>query len=179
MKALRLHEYTGITGIRLDELPMPEPGENEVRIAVEAFSLNYGGLKGEGNLAEQILQCSNQQGARIIYDPVGGKIVQEYDGGLAQNAEIFLYGGIDPSPTILPEIEMTQKAACLRPFSVFNHIYDADSRRPGVGYISKAIASNAFRPHVDRIYSLADYKQAFDDQVRASARRGKLVVSCL
>ena len=335
MKALRLHEYTGIAGIRLDELPMPEPGENEVRIAVEAFSLNYGDLElfenkymfsmelparfgdecagvidavgegvtefavgdkvsslpwmnegygvdgeyaivpadfvarypenlsaneacctwvayltayyalievgrlqrgetvlltagtssaalaameicrmlgantiatsrsaasrdflldagydhviihggseeqNEGDLAEKILRCSNQQGARIIYDPVGGKIVQEYAGGLAQNADIFLYGGIDPSPTILPEIEMTQKAACLRPFSVFNHIYDADSRRRGVDYISKAIASNAFRPHVDKVYSFADYKQAFDDQVRASSRRGKLVVSCL
>lgn len=327
MKALRLHEYTGIAGIRLDELPIPEPGNNEVRIAVDAFSLNYGDLElfensymfsmdlparfgdecagvvdaigkdvtrfqvgdrvsslpwmnegygvngevaivpedfvahtpdklsaaeaccvwvayltayyalievgqlktnetvlitagtsssglaameisrmlgahtiattrnknnrnfllqagydhvivqGEGNMSDQILQHSSQRGARIVYDPVGGRIVQEYAAGLAQNAEIFLYGGIDSSPTILPEIEMTQKAACLRPFSVYNHIYDAESRQRGVKFVSDAINANAFRPFVDQTYPLKEYAQAFENQVQAKSRRGKLVVT--
>jgi len=41
-KVLRLHEYTGVDGIRLDDIPVGEPGWNEVRINVDAFSLNYG-----------------------------------------------------------------------------------------------------------------------------------------
>lgn len=33
-RALRLHDYTGIDGIRLDEIEVVKPGPNEVRIAV-------------------------------------------------------------------------------------------------------------------------------------------------
>ncbi len=327
MKALRLHEYTGIDGIRLDDIDVPEPSAGDIRIAVEAFSLNYGDLElfenkymfsmqlparfgdecagvvdaigenvqgfsigdrvsslpwmnegygvdgefaivpadfvahypenlssnqacciwvayltayyalfevgslqrgetvlitagtssaalaamelakqhgantiatsrsasnrqflldvgydhviiqGEDSMAHKILQYSAGLGARIIYDPIGGKIVQEYAGGLAQNAEIFLYGGIDPSPTILPEIEMTQKAACLRPFSVYNHIYEAQSRQRGVEYVFNALSKNVIRPFVDTVYPLAEFRQAFEDQVQASGRRGKIVIS--
>ena len=41
-KALRIHSFTGIDGIRLDEVEMPEPRGAEVRIKVDAFALNYG-----------------------------------------------------------------------------------------------------------------------------------------
>ncbi|MEM8499846.1 MAG: zinc-dependent alcohol dehydrogenase family protein [Pseudomonadota bacterium] len=327
MKALRLHEYIGIDGISLDDLEIPEPAAGEIRIAVEAFSLNYGDLElfenkymfsmqlparfgdecagivdaigedvsgfsigdrvsslpwmndgygvdgefaivpaefvahypdnlsayeacciwvayltayyalfevgalesgetilitagtssaalaamelarqrgantiatsrsannreflleagyshvivqGEDCMADKMLEYSGDKGARIIYDPIGGKIVQEYAGGLAQNAEIFLYGGIDPGPTILPEIEMTQKAACLRPFSLYNHIYDPQSRKRGVEYVSNALAKKSVHAFVDTVYPLVEFRQAFEHQVRASGRRGKLVIS--
>ena len=41
-RVLRLHEYSGISGITLDDIPLGAPGEGELRIAVDAFSLNYG-----------------------------------------------------------------------------------------------------------------------------------------
>jgi NADPH:quinone reductase-like Zn-dependent oxidoreductase len=41
MKAYRIHEMKGIDGLRLDDLPRPEPGPGEVRIKVRAVSLNY------------------------------------------------------------------------------------------------------------------------------------------
>ncbi len=41
-KVLRLHEFKGPAGLRIDELPLTEPDGNEIRIKVDAFSLNYG-----------------------------------------------------------------------------------------------------------------------------------------
>lgn len=41
-KILRLHEFTGPSGLRIDEMAVVEPEKNEVRIKVDAFSLNYG-----------------------------------------------------------------------------------------------------------------------------------------
>jgi len=72
---------------------------------------------------------------------------------------------------------MTQKAACLRPFSVYNHVYEAQSRQRGVEYVFNALSKNAIRPFVDTVYPLAEFRQAFEDQVKASGRRGKIVIS--
>ena len=85
----------------------------------------------EGNMSGLILEYSGGVGVRVIYDPIGGKIVQNYKDGLAQNAMIILYGGMDQSPTIVPEIEMTRKAAFFHCFSTFNHIADMASLERG------------------------------------------------
>jgi len=39
---VRIHEGNGLDRLRLDDLPIPEPKNDEVRIRVEAFALNYG-----------------------------------------------------------------------------------------------------------------------------------------
>ena len=41
MKAYRLHEFGGPASLRLDDIPVPEPGARQVRIRVRAASLNY------------------------------------------------------------------------------------------------------------------------------------------
>lgn len=326
-RVLRLHEYTGISGIQLDDLPTEEPGAGEIRIRVDAFSLNYGdfdlfdnqymftmalparfgdecagtvdalgpgvtefsvgdavstlpwmnegyGVNGEfaivptafasrypamlspeaacciwvahltayyalveiaevksgdwvlitagsssaglaamelcrmkgarsiatsrstknleylrdvgfdhalaqsdGPLAEQILACTGGEGTRVVYDPVGGRIVQDYAKGLAQNAVIFLYGGMDGHPTVLPEVELTQRAACLRPYSVYNHVYDKTSRQRGIEFVSRGLRDTKLSARVDKVYPLSEFRTAFEDHQRSTARRGKLVIT--
>lgn len=131
----------------------------------------------DNNMSDSILDFSDGKGVRIIYDPIGGKIVQEYANGLAQNAIIFLYGGMDPNPTILPEIEMTQKAACFRPFSVYNHVYKKDSRERGIKFIYNALQRGYIKSYVEKVYSLNNFLEAFEDQLKSTIRRGKMVIS--
>ena len=131
----------------------------------------------DGKLSQSMLEMSEGKGARIIYDPIGGSIVQEYAYALAQNAIIFLYGGMDPSPTILPEIVMTQKAACLRPFSVFNHLYEKESRERGIKFVSDALKSGAIEAHVEKTFPMEKFREALEEQLISTARRGKLVMT--
>ncbi|KGQ22866.1 quinone oxidoreductase family protein [Thermus filiformis] len=41
MKAIRVHAYGGPEVLRLEDLPLPEPGPNEVRVRVEYAGVNY------------------------------------------------------------------------------------------------------------------------------------------
>lgn len=41
MKALRIHEHGGPEVMRIEEIPIPEPGPGEVRVKMEACGLNY------------------------------------------------------------------------------------------------------------------------------------------
>ncbi len=84
------------------------------------------------DISEKTMEISGNKGAGVIYDPIGGPLVQEYANAMAAGCDIFLYGGMDPRPTIIPEIEMTQKAAVMRPYSVYHHIYDPAQRERGV-----------------------------------------------
>jgi len=117
------------------------------------------------------------QGARIIYDPIGGNIMQEYADAFSQNAIIFLYGGMDPNPTVLPEIVMTQKAVCVRPFSVFNHVYEETSKQRGVKFVYNALKRGYIKAYVEKAYPIEDFKKAFEDQLKSTNRRGKMVIS--
>ena len=45
MKALRIHDYSGPTALRVDQSPVPEPGLGEVRIRVRAAGLNNSDLQ--------------------------------------------------------------------------------------------------------------------------------------
>src|SRR6516162_941383 len=41
MRAVRCHELTGPKGLRVDEIPAPTPGPNEVLIEVHAAGVNF------------------------------------------------------------------------------------------------------------------------------------------
>lgn len=41
MRAVRVHELTGPKALKIDELPLPEPDDSEVRISVRAAGINF------------------------------------------------------------------------------------------------------------------------------------------
>jgi len=41
MKAVRVHEYGGLEALKIEDVEMPEPGEGEVRVKIEAIGVNF------------------------------------------------------------------------------------------------------------------------------------------
>lgn len=41
MKAIRVHEFGGIEALRLEDIPLPEPGRGEARVKLHASGVNY------------------------------------------------------------------------------------------------------------------------------------------
>jgi len=326
-KVLRLHEYTGVSGIRLDDIPVSEPGPNELRINVDAFSLNYGdfelfenkyvfsmdlparfgdecagvidaigpgvsgfkvgdkvcslpwmnegyGVNGafaivpadfvarypdnlsveeacsvwvaymtayfalfdisnikagehilitaassssglaameickmvgaytigtsrthnndeflleagfdhviaqsDGEMAGTILELTSGAGVNVAYDPIGGPILRDYAYALAQNPQVIIYGNMDPRPTVLPEIVLTQKRASIRSYSVYQFIYDKEARERGIRFCYNALKSGELKAYFERVFPIEDFRQAFEYQKSASTRCGKILIS--
>ena len=84
---------------------------------------------------------------------------------------------MDPTSTVVPEIEMIHRAAVIRPYSVYNHIYDRESRERGVKFVYDALASGELKARVEAVYPLEQFRQAFDHQRTSTTRKGKLVIS--
>ena len=41
MKAVRVHQYGGLEALKYEEVPIPEPGEGEARVKIEAIGVNF------------------------------------------------------------------------------------------------------------------------------------------
>ena len=128
------------------------------------------------DISKKVMEFSSNKGASVIYDPIGGKIVQEYANAMAMGCDIYLYGGMDQNPTIIPEIEMTQKAAVLRPYSVYHHIYDPEQRKQGVNFVYDAIEKGKIKPRVDRVFPFDEFARAFEYSLAGKGRTGKIVI---
>ena len=87
----------------------------------------------------------------------------------------YLYGDMDPRHTAVPEIKMTQKAAVLRPYSVYQHIYDDEQKDRGIKYIYDALKSEKNR--IGRTYPFDDFLEAIDHQLNEKGQKGKIVIT--
>jgi len=131
----------------------------------------------DGNMSESIMEFTSGKGVRIIYDPIGGAIVQEYADAFAQNAIVFLYGGMDPTETTLPEMQMTEKAVVFMPYTLYNYIYDKEGRERGLKFCYDGLKSGQLRPFVEKVFPIEEFKDAFEYQQKATRRVGKLLIS--
>ena len=41
MKAIRVHQFGGLEALKIEDIPMPEPGEGEARVKIEAIGVNF------------------------------------------------------------------------------------------------------------------------------------------
>ena len=64
----------------------------------------------EENLVEQIHEITKGKGARVVFDPVGGKAVLELAKGMAFGGILFQYGALSPDPTPFPLFEAMSKS---------------------------------------------------------------------
>ena len=41
MKTVRVHQYGGLEALKYEDVPVPEPGEGEARVKIEAIGVNF------------------------------------------------------------------------------------------------------------------------------------------
>ena len=105
-KVLRLHEFSGPSGLQIDDVPLTEPKDNEVRFKVEAFSLNYGDyeLMENGYVFSIDLPSRIGDEAAGVVDAVGSKVTRFKIGDRVSSMPWMNEGyGVDGEFAIVPE----------------------------------------------------------------------------
>src|SRR5262249_49985464 len=60
---------------------------------------------GEQDLVEEIRKITGGEGARVVFDPVGGPTVEKLAKAMKRLGILFLYGALSPEPTTVPLLE--------------------------------------------------------------------------
>ncbi|WP_114210584.1 zinc-dependent alcohol dehydrogenase family protein [Acidisarcina polymorpha] len=147
--------------------------------AKEAELLNRGAdhviVTDEEDLVARVNDITSGRGARIVFDPIGGKLLELLAVAAAPKGIIFEYGALAPEPTPYPLFTALAKALTVRAYTLFELTPDPvfpEAKQ----YIFDHLASGAFKPLIDKTFPFAEIVEAHR-YMESNAQIGKIVVT--
>jgi NADPH:quinone reductase-like Zn-dependent oxidoreductase len=129
----------------------------------------------EEDLVARVNEITSGKGARIVFDPIGGKIIESLAAATAHKGTIFEYGALAPEPTPYPLFTALAKGLTIRAYTLFE--LTPDPVFPTAKqYIFDHLASGAFKPVIDKTFRFAEIVEAHR-YMESNTQVGKIVVS--
>jgi len=130
----------------------------------------------EEDLAETVMAITSGKGANLIFDPVGGPLLETLADAAASGAIIFEYGALSPAPTIFPLFSSLKKGLTVRGYTVFETVKDAERLARGKQFVYEGLDSGALKPFIDRTFTLNAIVDAHQ-YMESNQQKGKIVVT--
>ena len=130
----------------------------------------------EGDLAARLAQITGPNGARVVFDPIGGPIFEPLTAAMSLGGILIEYGGLSPEATPFPLFAALSKTLTLRGYRVNEIVGDPARLETAKKFILDGLASGALKPVISRTF-------AFDRIVDAhrflesNEQFGKIVVT--
>lgn len=130
----------------------------------------------EANLVEEVMKITGGQGARIVFDPVGGPFVETLAQAMAVDGTLFIYGGLSGQPTLHPHWPAAFKNLSIRGWvasTIWNH---AERFARAKALVLRGLAERKLRLVVARTFEL-DEIVAAHRFLESNEQIGKIVVT--
>jgi NADPH:quinone reductase-like Zn-dependent oxidoreductase len=128
------------------------------------------------DLAARVKEITAGKGARIIFDPIGGKILEALAEAAAPKGIIFEYGALAPEPTPYPLFTALSKFLTVRAYTLFEIAQDPAEATKAKKYIFDHIAAGNFKPLIDKTFPFSEIAAAHR-YMESNAQIGKIVVT--
>jgi NADPH:quinone reductase-like Zn-dependent oxidoreductase len=129
----------------------------------------------EEDLVGRVKEITSGRGARIVFDPIGGKILESLAAATAPKGMIIEYGALAPEPTPYPLFTALAKGLTIRAYTLFELTPDPVFPK-AKQYIFDHLASGAFRPLIGKRFPFAEIVEAHR-YMESNAQVGKIVVT--
>ncbi|GJL54040.1 MAG: NADPH:quinone reductase [Nitrospirales bacterium] len=138
----------------------------------------------EEPFVDRVLEITKGKGAEMIYDPVAGPGFMNMGDVVANQGTIVLYGALMPEPTVFPLYAALTKSLRIHVHKIFDFTGNPAMQLPrqedafdrGRSYIYDALASETFKPIIDRTFPLTDIAEAHR-HMESNRQNGKIVVT--
>jgi NADPH:quinone reductase-like Zn-dependent oxidoreductase len=130
----------------------------------------------ETDLVAEVMQITGGQGARIVFDPVGGPYVDTLAQAMAVDGTLFIYGGLSGQPTMHPHWHAAFKNLSIRGW-VASTIWDhAERFARARTLILRGLAEGKLQPVIARTFPLEQIVEAHR-YLESNQQLGKIVVT--
>jgi NADPH:quinone reductase-like Zn-dependent oxidoreductase len=130
----------------------------------------------EQDMLAEVMRITEGNGARVVFDPVGGPDFPKLIAALTFQGVAYIYGALTEDNTPIPVLEMIRKMPTIKGYSIRLVAGDAERRKVAVEYVTSGLTSGALKPIIDRTFK-------FDEMVEVhrylenSGQFGKIVVT--
>lgn len=119
---------------------------------------------------------TNGQGVRIVFDPVGGPMLNTLAEVTAQRGIIFQYGALSPEPTPFPLFSVLGKGLTIRGYTLFEFTSDAELLNRAKTVIYGWLERGQLSPVIARTFSLDNIVEAHR-YLESNTQLGKIIVT--
>jgi NADPH:quinone reductase len=124
---------------------------------------------------ERVLALTDGRGARVIFDPIYGPVVNDHIRAACREAIVFVYGALDPTPLELGLGGMLRKQIRLQGYTLGPLLGDPRRRARAVAEITRLLECGALTPVVDSYFPLDQIQEAHR-RLESNQQLGKIVV---
>jgi NADPH:quinone reductase-like Zn-dependent oxidoreductase len=126
-------------------------------------------------LGDRVSAITEGRGAKLIFDSVGGRTLDELGDIAANGAIVFLYGAFDLGSAPVPMIPTITKELKLWGYMVFS-VHGSPERLQRAFSIYDTMLDKKIRPIIDREFPLTEYAKAHG-YLESNEQVGRVVVT--
>lgn len=129
------------------------------------------------NLVERVLEITSGKGARLIFDPIFGGVLETFGEAAADGGIVFLYGafGQEDSP-VLPLFSTMMKEIRFWGYVVYSVFKSPERLARGLDYIYHQLQSGKLKVVIDKVFPLEQYRDAHR-YLESNEQIGRVVVT--
>src|SRR5258708_17618311 len=110
----------------------------------------------EEDLVCRVREITGGAGARIIYDPIAGPLLDKLADTAAPGATIFQYGWLSGEPTPFPLILALQKGLTIRGYWLWETVKNPESFARGKDYLYELVKRRGLQPKLAKTFPFED-----------------------
>jgi NADPH:quinone reductase-like Zn-dependent oxidoreductase len=114
----------------------------------------------EQDLVSEVNRITQDNGARMAFDPVGGPEVAYILRALSYLGVFFQYGALDTADMSIPVMEVLGKDLTIHGYQLFEITQDAARLNGAKAFITKGLQIGALLPMIAKVFTLAEISEA-------------------
>lgn len=127
-------------------------------------------------LVERVQTLTKGKGANLIFDPIGGPILEDLANAAAAGATIIEYGALAASPTPYPLFAALAKGLVVKGYTLFEITQHPKKLQKAKDFIFNSLSAGTLKPIIDRVFQFADVADAHR-YMESNQQKGKIVVT--
>lgn len=130
----------------------------------------------EEDLVARAREITGGKGARVVFDPVAGPMLDKLAQVTAPGGIIFEYGSLSMQPTMFPLIEALRKNLTVRGWMLMELTSNPEKLEKAKKYIFERLEDGRFQPKIAKTFPFAQTTQAYE-YLESNAQIGKVVIT--